>query len=38
MLVVAVRLLEEEKYLLANLSGYEAYRQKVRYRLIPFIW
>ena len=37
-LVVAVRLLEEEKYLLANLSGYEAYRQKVRYRLIPFIW
>lgn len=37
-LVVAIRLLEEEKYLLANLSGYEHYRQKVRYRLIPFIW
>jgi protein-S-isoprenylcysteine O-methyltransferase Ste14 len=37
-LVVAVRLIEEEKYLMANLSGYEAYRQKVRYRLIPFIW
>ena len=37
-LVVVVRLLEEEKFLLANLSGYEAYRQKVRYRLVPFIW
>jgi protein-S-isoprenylcysteine O-methyltransferase Ste14 len=37
-LTVAVRLLEEEKFLQANLSGYEEYRQKVRYRLIPFIW
>lgn len=37
-LVVAVRLLDEEKFLLAHLSGYEEYRQKVRYRLIPFIW
>ena len=37
-LVVAVRLLEEEKYLLANLDGYEEYRQQVRYRLIPFVW
>jgi protein-S-isoprenylcysteine O-methyltransferase Ste14 len=37
-LVVVVRLLEEEKFLSANLSGYEAYRQTVRYRLVPFIW
>ena len=37
-LVVAVRLLEEEKFLLANLSGYETYCQKVCYRLVPFIW
>ena len=37
-LVVAVRLLDEEKFLLTNLSGYAEYRQKVRYRLIPFIW
>lgn len=37
-LVVVARLLEEEKYLSANLSGYEAYRQKVAHRLIPFIW
>jgi protein-S-isoprenylcysteine O-methyltransferase Ste14 len=36
--VVVVRLLEEEKYLLANLSGYKDYCQKVRYRLIPYIW
>ena len=36
--VIALRSLEEEKFLLKNLSGYEAYRQKVRYRLIPFIW
>lgn len=37
-LVVAVRSIEEEKFLLSNLSGYKEYRQKVRYRLIPFIW
>ena len=32
------RLLEEEKFLSKNLPGYADYRQKVRYRLIPFIW
>jgi protein-S-isoprenylcysteine O-methyltransferase Ste14 len=37
-LVVVARLLDEEKYLSANLSGYEEYRQKVRYRLIPSVW
>lgn len=37
-LVIVVRLLEEEKYLSANLAGYKEYCQKVRYRLIPFIW
>jgi protein-S-isoprenylcysteine O-methyltransferase Ste14 len=37
-LVVAVRLLEEEKFLLQNLTGYTEYRQNVHYRLIPFIW
>jgi protein-S-isoprenylcysteine O-methyltransferase Ste14 len=35
---IIVRLLDEEKFLMANLSGYEEYRQKVRYRLIPFVW
>lgn len=37
-LVIVVRLLDEEKFLSKNLSGYEAYREKVHYRLIPFIW
>ena len=32
------RLLEEEKFLSKNLPGYTGYRQKVRYRLLPFIW
>ena len=36
--VIVARLLDEEKFLLANLPGYEAYRQKVRYRLVPYIW
>jgi protein-S-isoprenylcysteine O-methyltransferase Ste14 len=37
-LVIIVRLLDEEKFLSANLGGYEAYRQKVPYRLLPFVW
>ncbi len=37
-LVVAVRLLDEEKFLTASLPGYDAYRRHVRYRLVPFIW
>jgi protein-S-isoprenylcysteine O-methyltransferase Ste14 len=37
-LVIIVRLLDEEKFLSANLSGYETYRQKVRYRLLPYVW
>lgn len=37
-LVIIIRLLDEEKYLSANLKGYDAYRQKVRYRLVPFVW
>ncbi len=37
-LVVVIRLLDEEKFLAANLSGYQEYRQKVRYHLIPYIW
>lgn len=36
--VVAVRLLDEEQFLSVSLNGYEEYRRKVRYRLIPFIW
>ena len=32
------RLLREETYLAANLPGYEAYRGRVRHRLVPFFW
>jgi protein-S-isoprenylcysteine O-methyltransferase Ste14 len=34
----AWRLLNEEQFLRANLRGYDAYMQKVRYRLAPHIW
>jgi protein-S-isoprenylcysteine O-methyltransferase Ste14 len=36
--VFIIRLLYEEKFLLNNLNGYKEYCQKVRYRLIPFVW
>lgn len=32
------RLLDEERLLTAELPGYAAYRQKVRFRLIPHVW
>jgi len=32
------RLLNEERFLAKNLAGYSEYRNKVRYRLLPFIW
>lgn len=38
MLVIVIRLREEEKFLQANLHGYEQYRQTVRYCLVPFVW
>jgi protein-S-isoprenylcysteine O-methyltransferase Ste14 len=37
-LLVAGRIVGEEKLLVQELEGYEAYRTKVKYRLIPFIW
>ena len=36
--IIVFRLLQEEKYLARELPGYEAYLEKVRWRLIPFIW
>lgn len=36
--VIIARILDEEKALEQELPGYTAYKQKVRYRLIPFIW
>jgi|SRR5579872_1119786 len=35
---IIVRLLDEERYLSANLPGYDAYCRKVRHRLIPMVW
>ena len=37
-LVIVWRLLDEEIFLAGNLPGYSAYQNRVRYRLVPFIW
>jgi protein-S-isoprenylcysteine O-methyltransferase Ste14 len=37
-LLLMLRILGEEKLLARELEGYEAYRRKVRYRLVPLIW
>lgn len=36
--LIIIRLLNEEKYLIKELNGYQEYMKKVKYRLIPFIW
>jgi len=36
--LLALRIRNEETVLLRDLTGYEAYMQKTRYRLVPFIW
>ncbi len=36
--VIAKRIKHEEEFLEQNLAGYTAYKQKVKYRLLPFIW
>jgi protein-S-isoprenylcysteine O-methyltransferase Ste14 len=36
--VIVIRLLDEEKLLLANLPGYAEYAARVKYRLIPRAW
>ncbi len=36
--IIIIRIVNEEKVLEAELEGYSAYKKKVRYRLIPFIW
>ena len=37
-LIIAKRISDEEKFLEKELDGYIEYKQKVKYRLIPFIW
>lgn len=36
--VVVVRLLDEERFLLEHLMGYDDYCRHVKYRLIPYLW
>lgn len=36
--IIIVRLKDEEDLLTRELSGYAEYKQKVKYRIIPFIW
>jgi len=36
--VIVIRLKNEEALLTKELAGYQEYRQKVKYRLIPFVW
>lgn len=36
--IIIVRLKDEEDLLTRELPGYTAYKQKVKYRIIPFIW
>jgi protein-S-isoprenylcysteine O-methyltransferase Ste14 len=37
-LVLALRIFDEEKLLIHELSGYREYTERVRYRLVPYIW
>ena len=36
--IIVVRLKDEEALLTRELSGYAEYKQKVKYRILPFIW
>jgi protein-S-isoprenylcysteine O-methyltransferase Ste14 len=36
--VLIWRLLDEERFLARDLPGYTEYQQRVRYRLVPFVW
>ena len=36
--IIIVRLKDEEDLLTRELPGYAEYKQKVRYRIIPFVW
>lgn len=37
-IIIAVRIKNEEEVLTRELEGYEEYKKKVKYRMIPFIW
>lgn len=38
LIVLALRIRDEEKLLQEELDGYREYTQKVRYRLVPYMW
>ena len=37
-ILMVVRIRNEERVLTEGLAGYEDYKKKVKYRLIPFVW
>jgi protein-S-isoprenylcysteine O-methyltransferase Ste14 len=37
-MMLALRILDEEKLLTQELTGYREYRQRVSYRLVPYVW
>ena len=37
-LIIASRIKNEEEVLMRELDGYEEYKKKVKFRMIPFIW
>lgn len=37
-IIIAIRIKNEEKVLERDLKGYKEYKEKVKHRLIPFIW
>jgi len=36
--IIVMRIKSEEEFLEKELDGYREYMQKVKYRLIPFVW
>ena len=36
--IIVIRILNEEKVLTEGLAGYAEYKQKVKYRLLPYLW
>ena len=36
--LMVIRIRGEEKLLMAELSGYDEYQEKVKFRMIPFVW
>jgi protein-S-isoprenylcysteine O-methyltransferase Ste14 len=37
-ILLAVRIVFEEEFLKQELSGYDAYTERIRYRLLPYVW